>query len=405
MILEAYNRVVGFEFHLDNRQFMDEILLRLEREFTDKKVNYISTDPFNFTILFENALELMSMDSDRLLQTIETRSSLSLIQVDMYSTLLNKQYHNAPNDITDEYSFWNAFYLVQVNDISYINAFIQKILLKISLLPDEYLDDDTSIGIILLQLSLPSLVISQIKSTERSLELLLLIYCHVIAYNNELKSERITNILIHLLEMAMLLPRAEQSSPIESIPLDKIKSIFPFSIPLFMPLEKSKMKIHYTRTDLFGSKLNVQATEKIVVNGIKRLGLELTEEKETKEGKRIIFKGKTSEELKIELQLIISKPSQDKSVIQITFGWDSKSEDQFATLNQIIWSSIVLNLILEKTYLTLDDKAFVVHCAGCNYQLNILTSKIQLFVAECKNCSTKNIIAPNVYKIIKDVLR
>ncbi len=405
MILEAFNRVVGFEFHLDNRQFMDEILLTYDKEFKDKNVNYISTDPFNFTILFENALELMSLDSDRLIQTLETRSNLSLIQAKLYSTLLTKQYRDAPEDIADEYSFWESFYLVQVNDISHSNSFVEKIQSKIPLLSDEYKDDETSIGIILLQLSLPALVISKIKADNRSMELLILIYCHMLANKIEESSERITNILIHLLEMAMLLPRSEQSSPITPIRMESIQDIFAFKNPLFSPLEKSKVKIQNSYTEIFGSKLPAEITEKLSIDGLIKLGLELKEEKMTKEGKKLTFKGGLNQELKTEVQLVVNNTTNNNSLIQIAVGWDVKNEDEIKDANQMIFSSIIINMLLEKEYIKLDDKAFVVHCAGCGYQINILKTKIQLFVADCKNCNTKNIIAPNVYKITKDALR
>ena len=347
----------------------------------------------------------MSLDSDRLIQTIETRSNLSHIQIELYNTLLQKQFRDAPEDITDEYSFWKCFYLVQVNDVSYINNFINSILSKLELISDEFKSDEISVGIILLQLALPSLVVSRIKSEEKSLELLLLMYSHVLAYKSELNSDRITSVLVHLLEMTFLLPRAEQGVPITPIPLQNIKEIFPFSTPLFKPLEKNKIKTHQTFTELFGSKLSSEITEKIVVKGLKGLGLEFKEEKSTKEGKRLTFKGETTNEMKLELNLIVNEMTNSKSTISLALGWDSKDEEKIWDLNQLVLSSIIINLILEKEYLTLDDKAFVVHCAGCSYQINILKTKIQLFIAECKNCGTKNIIAPNVYKIVKDVLR
>ena len=405
MILEAYNRVVGFEFHLDNRQFMDEILLRFEKEFTGQKVNYISTDPFNFTILFENALELMSMDSDRLLQTIETRSSLSLIQSELYATLLSKQYRGSPEDITEEYSFWKSFYLVQINDTKFSNDYASEILEKIKILSEEFKSDPVSSGIILLQLALPSLVISQIKSEAKKLELLLLIYCHTLAYKEELQSDRITNILTHLIEMALLLPRAEQGIPTVTIPLQEIKSLFPFSAPLFKPIDKAKFKIQHTVNLVLGSKLTPDITEKFTVKGLINLGMEIKEDKIQKEGKKIIFRGLITEDLKAEAQVLLISSSTNRTTINLTLGVDSKYEDQIALLEHVLLSTVIINLVLEKQYLTLEDRAFVVTCSSCGYQINILKNKITLFIAECKNCNTMNIIAPNVYKIVKDVLK
>lgn len=405
MILEAFNRVVGFEFHLDNRQFMDEILLRFEKEFTGKDLNYISTDPFNFTILFENALDLMSMDSDRLLQTLETRSSLSLIQSELYATLLGKQYRGAPEDITEEYSFWKEFYLVQINDSSYSNKHVSDILGKIKSLPEEFISDDMSVGVILLQLALPSLVIAQIKSEQKILELLLLIYCHALAYKAELESDRITHVLTHLIEMALLLPRGEQSTPTMPIPLADIKSLFPYSIPLFKPIEKAKFKVQHSVNLILGSKLVIEATEKIIMKGFASIGLEIKEEKMQKEGKRIVFRGLINDDLKAEMQLVFIASANNKTTIQLNIGVDSKNHDQIALLEHVLLSSLIIELVLEKQYLALDDRAFVVTCAGCGFQINILKSKIKLFIAECKNCNTMNVIAPNVYKIVKDVLK
>jgi hypothetical protein len=401
MILEAFNRVVGFEFHLDNRQFMDEILIRFENEFKDN-INYISTDPFNFTILFENALELMSIDSDRLIQTIETRSKLSLVQVNLYSTFINKQYRGAPEEITDEYSFWKSFYLAQINDFSYINDYSRVILQKLKLLSNEFKTDEYS-GIILLQLILPALVFSQIKT--RKLESLLLAFVHHLALKNESSSVTITNVLVHLLEMSMLLPRLEQGTPTIEIQLDNIKDIFPYNTPLFKPFEKSKIKIQQTLSFMFGSKLPAEITEKIVLKTVVDLGLEFKEEKVQKEGKKSIFKGLISEDMKLELQLMFVPSTNNKTVFQIISGWECKNVDQMNDINQLVLSAIVMQLVLEKEYLTLDDKAFVVYCAGCGYQINILKTGVALFLVDCKNCNTKNIIAPNVYKIIKDVLK
>ena len=205
--------------------------------------------------------------------------------------------------------------------------------------------------------------------------------------------------------MALLLPKEEQGSPLTVISLDKIKSIYPYSVPFLKPIGKNKVKIRHNFTKLLGSKLPALLTGKIILNALRWLGFELKEQKDQKEGTRFTFRAMFTDDIKVELQMMIVPSANDKSVIQLATGWEAKNSEDVELTNQVIISTIILNLVIEKEYLTLDDRAFVVHCASCGYQINILKTKIQLFVVQCKNCSTENIVAPNVYKITKDVLR
>lgn len=401
LILESFNRIVGYEFHLDNKPFMDEIFDRYEARFKGKKINYISTDPLTFTIFFDNAFELMSIDSEKLLQIHQIRSELSFIQAQVYDMLLEKKYRDNSSAIFDELSFWRMFYYLQSTDSSYAINSAKNVITTLIDEPNIMFPDVLSNYNALIQIASPNIIFDPTANNQA--EKTFLAYILAIILRKTIPDEEIKD-LIHMFDMLLLLPvrNSSQKSEFRLNPIET-KKIFPFNIPLCNSYDK-KIKVQQSMNFSIGSKLLLGLTKKLIQRSLQGVGLGLLEDKTTKTGNiKLSFRGEINNDNRIDLSINLENGKKG-TFIQLEFKMDKKNEIQ-NDIAYVILSSIIIEILLEPEFKALSDRAFIINCALCGYQINLIKNKDQNIAFPCLKCGTQNILHPNVYKVVKDFIK